>query len=141
LRRLLIILLVFIYATVAPALAGQINDVKLENKINHLRIKHDLRPYNSNSKLQKVAQRRSSRLAEIHKLKHSPNLKKRLRPALAVGEILGVGTTWRGVYRTLKHSPEHRGVMLSRTFTQQGAGLTRDKRGRLWVVVVFRKPA
>jgi len=139
LYRILVLILMTLYLVAPPAFASDSNVAKLENRINNLRANHDLRPYKSNAELQRVAQRRSDRLAEIQKLKHSPNLKKRLR-ARAVGEIIGVGTGWKGVYRSLKRSPEHKGLILSKTFRQQGAGQTRDRRGRLWVVVIFQDP-
>jgi uncharacterized protein YkwD len=141
LYRILTVIVVLTIALVSPVFAIQTNSTKLENRINHLREKHDLRPYKISGKLKRVAQRRSVHLSKIHKLKHASNLDKRLAPASAVGEILGVGSSLKDVYRIFKHSPEHRAVMLSKTFRQQGAGHTRDRRGRLWVVVVFRKPA
>jgi uncharacterized protein YkwD len=106
-----------------------------------LRESNNVRPLKVNKNLEEIAAKRSKRLAKIQKLKHSPNLWEQMPPSYAIGEIITSARTVKGAYRRLKASPEHKALMLDQVFRQQGAGLTRDRRGILWVVVVFRRPA
>jgi uncharacterized protein YkwD len=139
--RLLTIITLSIFALVTPAYAGATHSNDLAHKVNDLRKKHNVRQLNINKKVTKVAQHRAEKLVKIQKLKHNPNLWDQLPPSTAVGEIISKASTWRGGYQSFKHSPEHRAVMLSKTFRQEGVGLARDSHGILWVVVVFRRPA
>ena len=91
-----------------------------------------------NSRLNRVAQRHSARMAKTNRLHHNPNLVKHVgdMPWKILGENVGVGSTVGTLHKAFMNSPSHRSNILRSAYRRVGIGVL-FSRGRTWVTVVF----
>jgi uncharacterized protein YkwD len=128
-------------ATPATADASTTAAARLASATNDARADHRLGDYAVASDLNAVARRWAAHMAATGTLAHNPNLGRDVRNWRSVGENVGVGPTAARIQRAFMQSTSHRQNILSRTFVQVGIGTARDADGRLFVDVVFRRPA
>ena len=111
---------------------------RMFNIVNSTREHHGVDPVKLNIELSKFARRHSQRMADRGYLFHSTRVADELRPYTwsSYGEILGEGGTLRQVRDLWMDSPEHRSILLGRSFRKCGVGIVR-KGGVVWVTVIF----
>lgn len=125
---------------VAALLAGcRPEDRHLENLlyVNHERVSRGIRPVGWDDELAAKAASWAATLAERGALAHS-DLADGVSPGwTALGENVGSGGTVLAVHRGFLGSPQHREVMLSRSYRTMGVGVV-EADGVVWIVEVYK---
>jgi len=122
-----------------PAMATATERAQMLRWINHARTTHGAKPLDLTHDLWRIARRHSIAMAEDGDLYHSTNLSQKLSFANwdTYGENVGVGVKARDLYEAFMRSSGHRQNILNRDFHKVGIGFERDRRGILWVTIVF----
>jgi uncharacterized protein YkwD len=140
----------------APALPGAVNAIAVSDEIvdrtNAARRSAGLPSLGRSVNLMQAAQLQADQMVRAGRMEHElpgqpyPSLKSRLAAVQydvrAAGENIAEGqrsaaeamTTW-------MDSPGHRSNILSRDYTEMGAGVAAARNGRLYFVQVFGRPA
>lgn len=127
----------FTTVTYQAATAG--TDVRtMRSLINQTRLSFKRRGLRLNTRLSRVAQRHSARMAKLNRLHHNPNLVRHVgnMPWKTLGENVGVGSTVNTLHKAFMGSPSHRSNILRSSYRLVGIGVVFAK-GRTWVTVVF----
>lgn len=108
---------------------------------NSLRAQHDLAGYRVCSDLTAVANNWAAQMAANQALTHNPDYSGQVQGWSVVGENVGAGGSAAVVEQAFEGSAEHRGHLLSTTYTEVGYGTAVASDGAWYVNEVFRKPA
>lgn len=108
--------------------------------INSERKRRGLRQLTYNPRLGGVALNWSKTMSRTQKLKHNARLPRQVQSYRWVGENVGYGPTVAALHQAFMRSPGHRANVLDRAYTQMGVESVKDRNGRIWVTVVFRRP-
>jgi uncharacterized protein YkwD len=121
----------------APAQADGLRGRMLQ-KINRVRVNHDLHRLKLNLRLSHDAHTHSRRMAKRNEIFHTSNLASRVSPynATSWGENVAKAGTLRRTKVLWMHSSEHRYNMLHASYRRAGVGVV-SARGWLWVTVIF----
>jgi uncharacterized protein YkwD len=127
----------FATVTYQAATAGT-NVRTMRSLINQTRLSFNRRGLRLNTRLSRVAQRHSARMAKLNRLHHNPNLVRDVgnMPWKTLGENVGVGSTVNTLHKAFMGSPSHRSNILRSSYRLVGIGVVLAK-GRTWVTVVF----
>ena len=107
------------------------------SQVNEVRAKNGRGPLKWNKHLAAVAAQHARKMSRQSRLHHNPKLTKDVGSFRRVGENVGYGPRSWSVEKAFVNSRPHRANILGR-YKQIGIGQTRDAKGRLWVVQVFR---
>lgn len=108
------------------------------NRINLARRAESRGRLQLDPELTKVARRHSREMTAKNLLQHTDTatFRRRVTNWTLLGENVGVGSTVESLHRAFMASASHRDNILFGSFRHIGIG-TRERRGRLWVTVVF----
>jgi uncharacterized protein YkwD len=128
---------VMVAGAVAPAQAEGLRGRMLD-KINRVRVNHDLHRLKLNLRLSHDARVHSRRMAENNEIFHTGDLASRVAPfgATSWGENVCMAGTLKRVKVLWMNSSEHRYNMLHASYRRTGVGVV-SARGWLWVTVIF----
>jgi uncharacterized protein YkwD len=128
---------VMVAGVAAPAQAEGLRGRMLD-KINRVRVHHDLHRLKLNIRLSDEARVHSRRMAASNGIFHTGDLASRVRPygATSWGENVCKAGTLLRVKVLWMHSSEHRYNMLHASYRRAGVGVVKA-RGWLWVTVIF----
>jgi uncharacterized protein YkwD len=128
---------VMVAGAVAPAQAEGLRGRMLD-KINRVRVHHDLHRLKLNFRLSDEARVHSRRMAANNEIFHTGDLASRVQPygATSWGENVCKAGTLKRVKVLWMHSSEHRYNMLHSSYRRAGVGVV-SARGWLWVTVIF----
>lgn len=124
---------------VAPASANG-DEAAFIADTNAARESHGLPPLSVSWDLTSIARNWSAHMSATQTIAHNPNLTAQVQNWQSVGENVGAGPDEPTIERAFMSTTEHRGNILSSSYTQFGVGVVRDRSGRLWVTVDFRRP-
>ena len=128
---------VMVAGAVAPAQAEGLRGRMLD-KINRVRVHHDLHRLKLNLRLSDEARVHSRRMAQNNGIFHTGDLASRVLRygATSWGENVCKAGTLQRVKVLWMHSSEHRYNMLHSSYRRAGVGVV-SARGWLWVTVIF----
>ena len=135
-------LAVGITLAVAPlARADSTTNAQFVSYTNSARSQNGLPSYVVSSDLTSIANQWAAHMAANRTLAHNPSAYSEVCCWRAMGENVGVGSTASQIQQAFMASPEHRGNILSSTYTEVGIGTARGSDGRLYVDELFRLPS
>lgn len=141
-RRLLPAALVLsVAATLAAptlALADSSTNAQFVSYTNSARSQHGLRSYVVSSDLTSIANQWAAHMAANRTLAHNPNAYGQVCCWQAMGENVGEGGSASQIQQAFMGSAEHRGNILSSSYTEVGIGTARGSDGQLYVDELFR---
>jgi uncharacterized protein YkwD len=116
------------------------------HKLNRVRRRHGLRRLSYSASLASSSLRFARHLMRADRFGHAPRIRANPRYRW-VGEVLALHRGWSGrTSRTMRdwmHSPIHRHILLSRSFSRVGAGRAagyfRGRRATIWVMQVGKR--
>jgi uncharacterized protein YkwD len=126
--------------TAAPAFAGGSSSATLVRYTNSARAQHDRHAYAVRSSLQQTAQHWAEWMAAHETVRHNPYLGQQVRGWSDLGENVGAASSVGRVQRRFMGDSQHRGNILSRTFTLLGIGTARGRNGLIYVDEIFKRP-
>ena len=141
-RTLLALTLAVVLSLTLSACQDADTQKKEEVLLSHLqgaRRASGLAPLAHHEGLRKIARIHAEHLSRTQKLSHSGNLGASVDTVVRwqrVGENVGYGTSMDAIHRQFMSSAAHRANILGR-YNLVGVGVSRDGRGRYWVVEVF----
>ena len=142
-RRLLpaVVLTVALIAAPIAASADSSTNAQFVSYTNSARSQHGLPAYVVSSDLTSIANQWAAHMAANRTLAHNPNAYSQVCCWRAMGENVGVGSTASQIQQAFMASSEHRGNILSSTYTEVGIGTARGSDGQLYVDELFRLPS
>jgi hypothetical protein len=122
----------------APAHAWQLYP-SVARSINAARASYHVPALRERSDLDAVAGRHARAMARNGRIYHNTRLASQVTNWRALGENVGVGSSVSQVASAFMRSAGHRANLLSRRFTEMGAGAA-VSHGRVYIVELFRQP-
>jgi uncharacterized protein YkwD len=134
----LVVALLAMSASVAPAASATLRRVRMLEKVNHARVERGVHTLKMDDEVVKIAHAHNVAMAMKKALFHTADLGAKLRRVSwrVWGENVGVGMSMPRLFRAYMASPDHRANILNGRFTHVGISFI-VRHGVMWSTLIF----